>query len=865
MIQELLYTSAPKGLKPGSRGFCTVLSTSGMPAPIATALESLSGYRPVFPPGDPQAKLNPVVYSHLKMSLGGRRCDVLSRVADYGLDYSQRTNKIAHHLVVDSNDRPSVGPAWLLSHPDVMRTSWEGEPHIVSGERSLPKGNSQLKICAGWGELTGDAGWAGVLAESFLNRPEQPVYIIFSPGMDVLSLIEEALVLLPANQRWDVTFSTYFTKIPNGVTCNWRCVLADSPEAKESRRYVQSLRIDLTEPLGRATGGTLVEAARTGRAPVEAVQEPVVATTPEVKSTHQDAPPAAGNVPPIRVSDGRSVPILRKRVSEYPVGHAEQAHGGTSSSWFKWVIALTLLALISGGGAVAMRTGWRPLSCENPPSLAANTNSSTKAEKEAPQSSGAKSMASSNQSSGNESQAGPSMLVESTQSGDQKSDPAEKSDEAAEQVDMKQKSADEKNSVVSPMEMAANGNARAVMPSPENNGPGRQDHNQKAPPRETELHWMSQPEKIKASEPYLIQLPREMKSASAEVLAWCPIDNGKRFRSKNNSVQRYDTVEGKFVNSILASVKSKPDKQESFLQVEFSSTLMPMDFNRIVFEVSQKPDDIPLFVLLHNALEPPEKALNSKTYTNKFHLPIAHSIMTWKLRLDSIVYSGNRVNVAKDKTPPEVRFNDENLSVSLYVDYFEIVDRDSLEVALPAVLKNLAKLPVKLEVKVQKAAQASASSTDSEVHVVVYHEELSKTLRQHIKDKIQPATNLVGIPSIDVSWISESHLVTDVKFSKHLQEKMKEVQEYKVNGQGPSGGGNKEDEARRKYADDQILRIKELLEFATAAQCLTDNLKLCEVRELLISQECKNGDDTKYIPIIVYRGEVSGTNQETEE
>ena len=55
MTQELFYTSAPRGLKPGSRGFCTVMSTAGMAKNLADRLEALSGYRHVYPPNDPQA------------------------------------------------------------------------------------------------------------------------------------------------------------------------------------------------------------------------------------------------------------------------------------------------------------------------------------------------------------------------------------------------------------------------------------------------------------------------------------------------------------------------------------------------------------------------------------------------------------------------------------------------------------------------------------------------------------------------------------------------------------------------------------------------------------------------------------------
>ena len=132
MSQELLYTSAPRGLKPGSRGFCTVLSTQGMAAPLATALEGLSGYRPIYPAGDDHANRNPVVYSHLKLQAAGRTSNVLSRIADFGLDYSQRANKLAHHVVLDKTELLPGGPASLLSMRDFMREEWADEPKVVA-------------------------------------------------------------------------------------------------------------------------------------------------------------------------------------------------------------------------------------------------------------------------------------------------------------------------------------------------------------------------------------------------------------------------------------------------------------------------------------------------------------------------------------------------------------------------------------------------------------------------------------------------------------------------------------------------------------------------------------------------------------
>lgn len=263
MSQELLYTSAPYGLKPGSRGFCTVLSTQGMPAPLATALESLSGYRPAFPPSDPQSHLNPVVMSHLTVQVAGRSWHVLSRIADYGLDYSQRPNKLAHHVVLDPGELVEAGPAELLNVPSFMRTEWHEDPRLVPAKSVKRVGSIPRGVCQAWKDMTGDAGWAGVLAESFLRDPERPVFLLFEPGQEVLPLIAEALSLLPPPRRWEVTFSTYFTGLPQGASCAWRCMLAGSAEAHQSLRFAKALRIDLTAAsFAEATGGALVQAAR---------------------------------------------------------------------------------------------------------------------------------------------------------------------------------------------------------------------------------------------------------------------------------------------------------------------------------------------------------------------------------------------------------------------------------------------------------------------------------------------------------------------------------------------------------------------------------------------------------------------------
>lgn len=264
MSHELFYTSAPKGLRPGSRGFCTVASTEGLPAHLAEQIESLSAYRPLFPPLDARGKLNPIVYSHLRLTAGSKTYHVLSRIGPAGLDYSQRSNKFAHHVILEPGELPAGGPAWLLAQPGFLEDQWNGEVRYLPAGRIPPQGDAAPSVCRHWKNLTGDAGWAGVLADSFEKDPLRQVYLIFSPGTDVLPLVVESLKLLSPAKRWPVTFSTYFTNLPQGIPCLWRFVAKGSPEANASR-LPGALVLNLTEPLGKPPESELVEMARTGQ------------------------------------------------------------------------------------------------------------------------------------------------------------------------------------------------------------------------------------------------------------------------------------------------------------------------------------------------------------------------------------------------------------------------------------------------------------------------------------------------------------------------------------------------------------------------------------------------------------------------
>ncbi len=265
MAYELIYTSAERGLRPGTRGFCTVAHTRGMQPHLIQLMEALSAYKNLYGVHDAQDGAEPVAWSHITSSLAGHGVSVLSRVGATKADHTGRSNKIAHHVLVNSRERADGGPAWVCQQAGFLLDSWEGLPHLIDAPKEIPQGDYELAPANAWAAATGDAAYAALLPEAFKSNPDGIVVLAFAPGMDMLPLIAESLMLVEPSMRWRVTFSTYFTSLPAGAVCNWRCCVANSDELRDAKRNPKALVFDLTAPLPPVPTGTLAELARSGR------------------------------------------------------------------------------------------------------------------------------------------------------------------------------------------------------------------------------------------------------------------------------------------------------------------------------------------------------------------------------------------------------------------------------------------------------------------------------------------------------------------------------------------------------------------------------------------------------------------------
>lgn len=284
MAQELVYTSAERGLRPGTSGFCTVAMTRGLPPALVPRLEAVGGYRP-GPSGD-----GPVAFCFWRVETAGGIAHVLSAVGPAPPDHTARTNKIATYAVLDSAELAAAGPAWMIAQRGFLRRSWQGAPAWIESPAKAPSAPDPGPAeCKAWKSACGDAGWAGVVASSFLRDQSRPIHVVYGAGIDPLRLVDEVIRLLPDWARWRATFSTYFLQPVAGMPCSLRFCL-DGTAAADAARQSKGLVIDLVRPLAEAPDSRHVRMARTG-ADAEATPRPRVA--PGAKS-----PPAGSGAEP---------------------------------------------------------------------------------------------------------------------------------------------------------------------------------------------------------------------------------------------------------------------------------------------------------------------------------------------------------------------------------------------------------------------------------------------------------------------------------------------------------------------------------------------------------------------------------------
>ncbi len=343
---ELIYTSVRSGLKAGSSGFTFVAWTRGVPPHVLAPLENISGYKPVWMPGSPECSGNPVSFSYRKIRYGALVFRVLSRIGYAGLDYSGRTNKLAHHVLQEEGefeDSP-YGPCGYFLAEGNFYSAWDRGPELLSARCLKPPAAPESCLARTWAARKGDAGWAGAVAAKLAGIihsrevGDEAVYLEYPPELpprEVLQMVAEVMVLLQPELQMRATFDTYFIQPLLGVETLLRCGLIDNPVLQTMHRLKPQNIISLTgrETLpAELTDDPYVRVAR-GEVPPEISPDPVPA---EASSAPVPSSPDPGPQPWPVVSHRDSRRAANPDGEEKAAAAAPRRGGGWKMSRFVW-------------------------------------------------------------------------------------------------------------------------------------------------------------------------------------------------------------------------------------------------------------------------------------------------------------------------------------------------------------------------------------------------------------------------------------------------------------------------------------------------------------------------------------------------
>ena len=203
MPLQLIFTSAPRGLVAGRSGFCTVARHASLSERLTQQLEAL---------GTPHDAAEGETFTFRRLEAGSQTWYVLSRFVARGLDYSQRDNRLAHHVVFTAEEAAVLPPpAAVALRWNDWKETWSEEPTWLKEDtRPLPLASHPvLTPAAGWREFAGTgakAAWlvnaSGAASVSLLNPPS---------SAQLLRLLAESSALL-GRAAWSATFTTNAAK-----------------------------------------------------------------------------------------------------------------------------------------------------------------------------------------------------------------------------------------------------------------------------------------------------------------------------------------------------------------------------------------------------------------------------------------------------------------------------------------------------------------------------------------------------------------------------------------------------------------------------------------------------------------------------
>lgn len=334
-MKELVNTSLPNGLIPGTHGFATVAMTKGLPDYIREKLERLCAYTHLVSTHDKAYETeNPVNWFHVVLT-GGEH--VVGRVAACEFDYTGRTNRIAKLRMYSANELPEVGAVTIISADKAWYSEkWEGEARYL--EENVHNTLTSIKAAenkgsSAWIKRFGESGArlaqrvAWQLEQSVMSNGK-PIFFKTSAkrdaaGDELLAMFADVIELLPRSIRNKVCFSTYPGSLPAGTVCHLRGVFG------EDKLFSV---ISSTDPWVDCESGKVVNETKLPNAGITSkVGVETVANSRKAVSTIQPKP---------------TTKIANKTKTNGFGDLVEASHNGSSEESPTWLIGIIVVAVL---------------------------------------------------------------------------------------------------------------------------------------------------------------------------------------------------------------------------------------------------------------------------------------------------------------------------------------------------------------------------------------------------------------------------------------------------------------------------------------------------------------------------------------
>ena len=190
---------------------------------------------------------HPEIYSYRTMVLTGTTYKILSVIREAGLDFTGRTNFLAHHLVFEPGEPLGINsPAEILLFWDGWKSSWEGEPESLP-PISVPLVQTLEPPSKNWESLMGDAALA---ASPYAfsagcwwisgRLEETKVLILMGESLRLSATIDEL---------WSRSFTTYLGQILDPQQYSWKGWNGQDPRIAPAMSQKAELYLDAPQSL----------------------------------------------------------------------------------------------------------------------------------------------------------------------------------------------------------------------------------------------------------------------------------------------------------------------------------------------------------------------------------------------------------------------------------------------------------------------------------------------------------------------------------------------------------------------------------------------------------------------------------------